>query len=146
MSPSRLESRQAEKSLPSYQLGDSRNGFRNETQFVVGESALNHLQTQQQIWRTAQVLGVTLIAVSLLIAIAFKLRSWYRGDSEDAADSDQLMLQFRDLHRQGGLSEDEYRSIKGRLTSRQPTDSSAVGRETEDQARTPDDESAREPS
>lgn len=110
------------------------------------KSVLKHLQTQQQIWQTAAVLGVTLIAVCLLIVIAFKLRSWYRGDSEDAADSAQLMLQFRELHRQGGLSEDEYRSIKGRLTSRQPADSSAVGRETGDQARTPDDESTREPS
>lgn len=102
---------------------------------------MNSALNQQQIMQSAMVIAITMIAVMILIAIAVKIRSWYRDGADDAADAQELLLQFHDLRRQGGLSEDEYRSIRGRLTSHQPTDSSAVGTETKNQARTLDEDS-----
>lgn len=68
------------------------------------------------------------VFVGIVVLIAMKLRSWYRKDSDDAAERDQMLLQFHELKRQGGLSEDEYRSIRGRLVA--PSASSPNGTES----------------
>ncbi len=68
------------------------------------------------------------VFVGIVVLIAMKLRSWNRKDSDDAADRDQMLLQFHELKRQGGLSEDEYRSIRGRLVA--PSASSPNGMES----------------
>lgn len=47
-----------------------------------------------------------------------RIRSRYRDNEDPAAAEQQMLAQIRDLHRQGDLSEDEYRSIKGRLVKR----------------------------
>ena len=47
----------------------------------------------------------------------FQLRAWFREDAGRADDNLKMLTQFRDLHRQGGLSEDEYRLIKSRLVT-----------------------------
>lgn len=68
--------------------------------------------------------GVTWLGLGLVAAIAVaawvivRLRARYR-DNEDPAGSDQgMLLHVGELHRQGHLSEEEYRSIKGRLVRR----------------------------
>ena len=44
--------------------------------------------------------------------------AWMR-DGEDNAAAEQMMLtQYTEMHRDGDLSEEEYRSIKGRLLER----------------------------
>lgn len=67
-------------------------------------------------------LAATSLALFASLGLAFwlvlRIRSRYR-DNEDPAAAEQLMLmQLRDLRRQGDLSENEYRSIKGRLVER----------------------------
>ena len=91
---------------------------------------------QQQIFQSVIIVGVVVVAIGVLVVIALKVRAWYREDSDDAASQDDLLLQFRDLHRQGGLSEDEYRSIKGRLLN-QSAALKADGKDSGSQARTP---------
>ena len=90
---------------------------------------------QQQIFQSSLIVGLVVVAIVVLVVIALKLRAWYREDSDDAVSRDELLLQFRDLHRQGGLSEDEYRSIRGRLVS-QSAAPKADGKDSGSHART----------
>ena len=58
----------------------------------------------------------------VLIAVAawsiFRIRAWYRDGEDPAASDNEMLSQLRDLHQQGDLSDEEYRSIKGRLVQR----------------------------
>ena len=51
-----------------------------------------------------------------LLALAFVALGKWRGGSSDAQDDAQdLLTKFRELHGRGGLSDDEYRTIKTKL-------------------------------
>jgi hypothetical protein len=55
------------------------------------------------------------LAVSALAAAA--LRRW-RGDANDGQpQANDLLTKFRELHVRGGLSDDEYRTIKTKLAT-----------------------------
>ena len=56
-----------------------------------------------------------ILSISVLIWLMFRVRSWFREDEDRAAENHEMLLQFRDLRRQGDLSEAEYRSIKSQL-------------------------------
>lgn len=45
----------------------------------------------------------------------FRLRAWFREDDGRADDTMKLLTQFRDLHLEGGISEEEYRLIRSQL-------------------------------
>lgn len=60
------------------------------------------------------LIGVIIVAAVLIVRI--KARYCGRADSE--ADPHQLLMQMGEMHREGELSEEEFRSIKGRLLSR----------------------------
>ena len=64
------------------------------------------------------LLGIGLVIALLLLAVGFcVLRSRYR-DRDDPADiSDEILDHMRDLHLEGDLSEEEFRSIKSRFDS-----------------------------
>ncbi len=57
------------------------------------------------------VLGIGVWAVSWL-------RSRFADDADSATESHRLLTQIGDLKEQGDLTEEEYRSIKGRLVER----------------------------
>lgn len=59
--------------------------------------------------------AIALIVGCVGVWSIFQLRAWFREDSGRADDNLKMLTQFRDLHRQGGISEDEYRLIKSRL-------------------------------
>jgi uncharacterized membrane protein len=61
------------------------------------------------------------ILVLFALAILF-LRKWRGGAAEDQQDSSELLTKFRELHVRGGLSDDEYRTIKTKLASRIETE------------------------
>jgi hypothetical protein len=46
------------------------------------------------------------------------LRRWRGGAAEDRPDTSELLTKFRELHHRGGLSDDEYRTIKTKLARR----------------------------
>lgn len=56
-----------------------------------------------------------IVAILVGIWLVASIRSRYRGHEDPAAQSQQMLTHMRDLYRQGDLSEEEYRSIKGRL-------------------------------
>ena len=54
--------------------------------------------------------------VFVLTAIGFALARRYRDrDANDISESSTMMSKFRDLHSEGGLSDEEYRTIKTKL-------------------------------
>jgi hypothetical protein len=95
----------------------------------------NHLVpgVSDRIWQhvldAAVSYGLTALLLLTVIFISLKMRSWYREDSGPAADPQDLLLHFRDLHRRGHLSEMEFRSIKGQLVD-QPDRAPAESAET----------------
>ncbi len=68
----------------------------------------------QLFWPFAGVVG----AVAVLFVCISWIRSWL-SENEDTADSDhEFMAQTRELVRQGVLTDEEFRLIKGRLAAR----------------------------
>ncbi|GAB4152978.1 MAG: hypothetical protein Tsb009_29180 [Planctomycetaceae bacterium] len=59
------------------------------------------------------VIGVLLGGIWLIVLI----RTRYWGREDRMASSHQMLTQFGDLHREGDLTDDEYRSIKNRLVT-----------------------------
>ncbi|MEZ6045561.1 MAG: hypothetical protein R3C11_08285 [Planctomycetaceae bacterium] len=58
-----------------------------------------------------------LLAVIGMIWVIIQLRTRLRDDTDRMADHWQLLQQMQEMHREGDLTEEEYRSIKGRLIS-----------------------------
>jgi hypothetical protein len=54
-----------------------------------------------------------IFALSALALVA--LRRWRGGAYDAQQDANQLLTKFRELHGRGGLSDDEYRTIKTKL-------------------------------
>ena len=52
----------------------------------------------------------------VLLALGIKLvRKWRDDNADDTPDAHELLTKFRELHDRGGLSDDEYRTIKTKL-------------------------------
>ena len=56
-----------------------------------------------------------IFALSALALVA--LRKWRDGAYDTQQDTDELLTKFRELHGRGGLSDDEYRTIKTKLAT-----------------------------
>lgn len=66
--------------------------------------------------------GVGLVVALLALAWAFfRLRSWMGDDEDRTAGEQELLTHVLQMHREGDVSEEEFRSIKGRLTGRKET-------------------------
>jgi len=61
---------------------------------------------------------ISVVALSVAAWSIGWLRSHFREDSDDADGTLEMLTQFRDLHQEGGLSDDEFRSIRSRLSRR----------------------------
>jgi hypothetical protein len=68
----------------------------------------------QDVMTPGTLVGVV-IAAGVSIWVVMRLRAWFREDAGRADDKLEMLTQFRDLHQQGELTEDEYRLIKSRL-------------------------------
>ena len=57
-------------------------------------------------------------AIFALLALAALVVRRFRGDAAaDRPTADELLTKFRELHLRGGLSDDEYRTIKTKLAT-----------------------------
>ena len=84
-----------------------------------------NLQQARDLERLLETLGELLVPLGLLALALFaaawaivRVRARYRGGDDPAADAHEMLTQIGELRRQGGLSEEEYRSIKNRLSRR----------------------------
>jgi hypothetical protein len=58
-------------------------------------------------------------AIFALLALAVVLlRKWRGGSADDRPSASELLTKFREVHVRGGLSDDEYRTIKTKLATR----------------------------
>ncbi len=70
------------------------------------------------LWETTFPLIALIVLISGLIWLVIWIRSRFRDDADPAETDQQMLLQIGDLRREGDLSDEEYRSIKGRLVER----------------------------
>jgi hypothetical protein len=59
-------------------------------------------------------LGASL-AILGMVWVFYWIRAWYCEDSDTAGSETEMLIRISELRREGDLSEEEYRSIKGRL-------------------------------
>jgi hypothetical protein len=53
--------------------------------------------------------------VVVLVWLTLRLRAWLHEDTAGAGDTIELLTDMQEMHRQGGLTEEEFRFIKTRL-------------------------------
>lgn len=74
------------------------------------------------LWKLLEIsfweLAALIAAIIFGFWLIFRVGLWLRDDKDATADDRQMLMQIRDLHREGDLDEEEYRSIKGRITER----------------------------
>ena len=63
-------------------------------------------------------LAVAVVLLVALFAIVLKIKEWLRPKGLAENSPEQLLMQFRDIHKQGELSADEYKNIRERLTKK----------------------------
>jgi uncharacterized membrane protein len=62
--------------------------------------------------------AVWFAAIFALLALAVVVVRRFRGDdADDQPGANELLSKFRELHARGGLSDDEYRTIKTKLAT-----------------------------
>ncbi len=79
---------------------------------MIDWNRLYHYQQAMTVWQWC----VVILVVSSAIWLIVWLRSYFREDADDADQTMEMLTQFRDLHQEGGLSDDEFRLIRSRLT------------------------------
>jgi hypothetical protein len=68
-----------------------------------------------------------LLAVAVWLVL--RLRARFRDRDDPAEEGHQMLMQMGELHRRGGLSDQEFRSIKSKLSG--PVDQSMRGGDPE---------------
>lgn len=61
--------------------------------------------------------GIIALGFGLAIWLIIRIRAYFREDAEDADQTLKMLTQFRELHQEGGLSDDEFRLIRSRLAN-----------------------------
>ena len=70
----------------------------------------------QQSLETLAQAALLFAAIFVMTAIGIAVVRRYRGGkANDMSDSSEMMSKFRDLHAEGGLSDEEFRTIKTKL-------------------------------
>lgn len=68
------------------------------------------------VYETLAQIALLLAAIFVMTALGVAVARSYRGSAaEDRSDSNDMMSKFRELHAEGGLSDEEYRTIKTKL-------------------------------
>ena len=59
-----------------------------------------------------------IVALLVLAWIASRVRAWFHEDDDPADATDRMLSEIREIYADGDLSDEEFRSIKGRLMQR----------------------------
>ena len=65
-----------------------------------------------------------IVAILVLAWIVVRVRAWYRDDEDHAENAQRLLSEIQEMYDEGELSQEEFRSIKGRLTKQKDRASS----------------------
>jgi hypothetical protein len=57
-------------------------------------------------------------ALLVLAWAVSRIRAWFREDDDPVGNTQEMLSEIREMYVEGDLSEEEFRSIKGRLTER----------------------------
>jgi hypothetical protein len=68
----------------------------------------------------------TVATIAVLAVVIYLIRSWLRENDGPAASDHELLGEYLELNRQGELSDEEFRIIKGRMASRIRGDSDSI--------------------
>lgn len=69
----------------------------------------------QSLTQAALLFAVVFVMMAIGIVI---VRNFRNRAEADTADSSEMMTRFRDLHDHGGLSDEEFRTIKSKLATK----------------------------
>jgi hypothetical protein len=73
----------------------------------------------REVLNSTSILWIGLVVALLLLAVVVhRIRAWYRDDADPADWEDEIIGQMEELNRRGDLSDEEFRSIKGRFPGR----------------------------
>jgi uncharacterized membrane protein len=72
-------------------------------------------QELQSLTQAALLFAAVFVLMALGIAVVRRFRD---RKVDDMAESSAMMTKFRDLHDQGGLSDEEFRTIKSKLATK----------------------------
>jgi hypothetical protein len=61
-----------------------------------------------------QSVGIA-VGLVVLIWLTLRLKAWFREDAAGADNAMDLLTDMKEIHQQGGLTEEEFRLIKSRL-------------------------------
>lgn len=64
---------------------------------------------------TWPALAALIVALAVAAWLILRIRARFRENEDPAEEHRRLLLQMGELRREGGLSDEEYRSIQGRL-------------------------------
>ena len=85
-----------------------------EMKRLSSKTLLDRFSSGGGFWSLALLAG----ALILLVMFYHKIKEYLRPKGLAENTPEQLLLQFRDIHQQGDLSAEEYKSIRERLTKR----------------------------
>ena len=60
--------------------------------------------------------GLALLAIAVLIWLILRIRSWFFESEDSDEPLEEMLTQFRQLKREGELTDEEYRLISQRLS------------------------------
>ena len=60
--------------------------------------------------------GLALLAIGVLVWLILRIRSWFLESEDSDEPLEEMLTQFRQLKREGELTEEEYRLISQRLS------------------------------
>jgi len=63
-------------------------------------------------------IAATVTAIAVLSVAIYAIRWWLRENDGPAASDNELLSEYREMHRRGELSDQEFRIIKGRMAPR----------------------------
>jgi uncharacterized membrane protein len=76
----------------------------------------DHREELSRVFQASWFWWATLFVIVAVTAwFLFRVRARFRDHEDPAEDKRRMLMQMGEMHRQGGLSEEEFRSIKSRL-------------------------------
>ena len=70
------------------------------------------------LWRTLEIAAFLAVVLAISVWLIVRIRARYWGLEDPTAAEGEMLLRLSELRREGQLTEEEYRSIKGRLVAR----------------------------